>query len=129
MATSMHSSDLASPYLDGVTEGVVRYQACQDCGAAQSLARFACQECRSSRLAWRDAAGTGTIYAITVVTRAPNDSFRALVPYTLVLVTLDEGFRLMAHGRDELKIGDRVVAKSFVHDGKALMTFLRREGS
>jgi uncharacterized protein len=114
---------LAGPFVAGVGQGVVRYQSCLDCGVAQSLARYACQNCRSPHLQWCDAIGTGTVYALTVVARAPSDSFRALVPYTLVLVTLDEGFRLMAHGHAPLKIGDRVVARTFVHDDKALVIF------
>lgn len=106
-----------APYLEGVAQGVIRYQRCEDCGAAQSLTRYACVRCASRRLAWRDAAGTGTVYAVTQVTRAPSDEFRALTPYTLVLVDLDEGARLMAHGSPGSKIGDRVRAR-FVAFGK-----------
>ncbi len=116
-------SALASPFIAGVAQGILRYQFCLDCGASQSLARYACHQCRSSRLEWRDARGLGTVFALTEITRAPSDSFRALVPYTLLLVTLDEGARLMAHGRAPLKIGDRVVARFFVHDDQPLIIF------
>jgi hypothetical protein len=50
------------------------------------------------------------------------------VPYTLVLMTLDEGFRLMAHGRDRLKIGERVVMQTFMHDGQLLVVFSALDG-
>lgn len=114
---------VASPFVAGLGQGVLRYQSCLNCRASQSLARYVCKNCRSSRLEWRDARGIGTVYAISLISRAPSDSFRALLPYTLVLVTLDEGVRLMAHGQAPLKIGDRVVARTFVHDDKPLIIF------
>jgi uncharacterized protein len=102
---------------------MLRYQFCLDCDSPQTLTRYACRKCQSLKLAWREAKGTGTVYAITLVTRAPSDSFRALVPYTLVLVTLDEGPRVMAHGHADLKIADRVSAQSFKHDDRTLFLF------
>jgi uncharacterized OB-fold protein len=54
------------------------------------------------------AAGGGTVAALTLVHRAPDDAFRAEVPYALVLVELDEGVRVMAHGSADLHIGDPV---------------------
>lgn len=77
-------------------------------------------------LSWVDAAGRGTVYAVTVVTRAPSDEFRSLAPYTLVLVDLEEGSRVMAHGVPGLAIGDKVSACGFVHAGKPLIRFQRR---
>jgi uncharacterized protein len=122
--TNQHvDGSLAAPYLEGLAQGKLRYQVCLDCESAQTLARYACHACQSARLAWRDATGRGTVYAVTVVTRAPSDSFRALVPYTLVLVNLDEGPRLMAHGQAFLKIADRVSAEIFSHDHKPLVRF------
>ena len=114
---------LAFPYLEGVEKGVLRYQSCLDCGASQTLARYACSHCQSERLAWKEASGKGAVYAVTRVMRAPSESFRALVPYTLVLVTLDEGPRLLAHGRENLAIGDRVVAHTFIHAELSLVIF------
>ena len=35
---------------------------------------------------------------------------RAHVPYNIVLVDADEGFRMMAHGENDLAIGDKVTA-------------------
>jgi uncharacterized protein len=102
---------------------MLRYQICVGCDSPQTLMRYTCRQCQSSTLAWREAKGTGTVYAVTVVTRAPSESFRALVLYTLVLVTLDEGPRVMAHGHADLKIADRVSAQSFKHDEKTLFCF------
>lgn len=112
-----------SPYLDGITSGILRYQCCESCRAAQTLSRFACSSCGSERLDWRDAAGVGTVYALTVVTRAPTEAFRALVPYTLVLVDLVEGARVMAHGAPGLRIGDSVNATTRTFGDTSLVFF------
>ena len=61
--------------------------------------------------------------AVTEVARAPSDEFRALAPYTLVLVQLDEGPRLMAHATAGVHIGDRVHAGFFDHQGRTLVRF------
>ena len=72
---------------------------------------------------WRVSRGEGTVFAVTVVARAPSDEFRALAPYTLVLVDLDEGFRLMGHAVPGVAIGDRVVADYFIHGERTLVRF------
>ena len=119
---------LSAPYVAGLEEGVLRYQACLECGAAQTLPRYACRRCGSVRLEWRDSKGRGTVYAATVVTRAPSDDFRPLAPYTLVLVDLDEKARLMAHAEPGAKIGDRVAATFFRHGERTLVRFRADSG-
>lgn len=114
------------PFTAGLQSGRVRYQYCEGCSAAQTLSCFVCQKCGSRQLVWRDARGTGRVYASTVVTRAPSDDFRVLVPYTLALVDLDEGFRLMAHASPGVAIGDLVVATFFEHQGRKLIRFVPR---
>jgi uncharacterized protein len=106
------------------SSGLLRFQRCEACGAPQSLQRYACVQCGSTRLAWQQAGGRGVVYAVTEVSRAPSDSFRALVPYTLVLVDLDEGPRLMAHAESGVAIGERVQATAFAHDGTQLLKFV-----
>jgi uncharacterized OB-fold protein len=118
-------ASLAAPFLEGLQRGVLRYQACTACGAAQTLARFACRRCGDERLEWRASAGHGTVYAVTVVARAPSEEWRAIAPYTLALVDLDEGARLMAQAEPGIAIGDRVAAGFFEFAGKRLVRFRR----
>jgi uncharacterized OB-fold protein len=129
----MNNSDAlrggARPYVEGVALGVLRYQHCANCNAPQTLARYACHRCGSSNLGWRESAGHGVVYATTVVTRAPWDEFKAITPYTLVLVDLDEGSRVMAHGIPGLAIGDAVSTRAFVLADKPLILFSRSEGA
>jgi len=119
------SDPISRPFVEGLARGVVRYQFCSACGAAQKLARYACRACGSTRLAWKDSAGGGTVFATSVVSRAPSDAFKPLVPYTLVLVDLDEGARLMGHADPGVAIGERVSAGFFEHDGRRLIRFRR----
>jgi hypothetical protein len=113
-----------SPFTAGLAAGVLRYQRCAGCGAAQTGQRFACTACGSPQLGWHDAAGTGTVWSASTVHRAPTEAWRAEAPYTLVLVTLDEGPRVMAHGVPGLAIGQRVRAAPVVLAGTALVRFV-----
>lgn len=72
------------------------YQRCGDCGAVPSYPRAICPTCWSSNLQEETSAGQGTVYSFTVQHRAGASGFESDVPYTLVLVDLDEGFRVLA---------------------------------
>jgi len=110
-------------FWEGCALGELRYQHCSDCAAAQLHARAFCVRCGGARLEWRKALGSGKVYALTCVERAPTDAFRALAPYVIVLVDLDEGMRMMAHGVPGLAIGTRVRAGFFEHGGRSLPRF------
>lgn len=114
-----------TPFTLGLAAGRLRYQRCEDCDATLTGQHYACTHCASTRLAWCDAAGTGAVYAVSTVHRAPTESFRALVPYTLVLVDLDEGPRVMAHGAPGLVIGERVAAQPMQLGAQPLIRFDR----
>ncbi|MBB1603368.1 Zn-ribbon domain-containing OB-fold protein [Variovorax sp. UMC13] len=122
------SSALAAPFVEGLARHELRFQRCTACGTTQTLARYACAHCGGESLQWETARGTATLHALTVVSRAPSDAFRALAPYTLVIAQLDEGPRLMAHAEPGLRIGERVRAGFFVHDGRTLVRFAREPG-
>ena len=51
------------------------------------------------------------------------EEFRALAPYTLAIVELDEGPRLMGHAVPGVAIGDRVRAEFFAFAGRKLVRF------
>lgn len=98
---------LATHFWQGCAAGELRYQRCPACGAAQFHPRPFCAKCGAAPQ-WAVSAGLGTVYAVTRVSRAPTPDFAALAPYDILLVDVDEGFRLMAHGAPGLAIGDRV---------------------
>ena len=112
-------------YAEGLAAGVIRYLQCAKCGAKQTLVRYACGACMDQRLEWRDSSGLGVVRAASVVSRAPAELYRPLVPYTLVLVDLLEGPRVMAHAETGVRIGDRVSATFFQLAEFHLVRFVR----
>jgi len=97
----------ATAYAEGLAEGRLRYQRCEDCGRAVFYPRVVCPHCGSEALAWHDSAGLGTVYSTTTTRSRSGD-------YNVALIDLDEGFRMMCTVRDEhdeeVRIGERVEA-------------------
>ena len=89
----------------------ILYQACGACRRVQYFRRDFCAACGSAKLAEKSASGEGTVYAASLVCRAATPETRAHVPYNIVLIDTEEGFRMMAHGALDLAIGDRVTAR------------------
>jgi uncharacterized OB-fold protein len=100
----------AEAFWQHVQDGHIIYSRCcaDHCGAPQFPPRPRCDVCDGDRLEMRQAAGTGTIFSISVVHRPPSDALRQYAPYGIALVDLDEGFRMMAHADLGLAIGARV---------------------
>ncbi|HYM01524.1 MAG TPA: OB-fold domain-containing protein [Stellaceae bacterium] len=118
------SDAIAEAFWAGCAAGELRYQRCGACGSAQFYPRPFCRRCGGTP-AWVVSGGRGTVYAVTRVTRAPTADFAALAPYDILLVDLDEGFRMMAHGAPGLAIGDRVSLGFRSHGARALPRFER----
>jgi uncharacterized protein len=87
------SSDDLRPwasYVEGIEAGELRYQTCATCARAVFYPRMLCNWCGSTDIAFQVSRGAGTVYSVTVV----ND--RKIGAYCVVLVDLDEGFRMMS---------------------------------
>jgi len=118
------STDLFSrPFVEALARGELVSQHCEACGTVQRLARLGCTHCGAARLGWRAATPQGTVFAVTVVSRAPSDEFRPLAPYGLAMVDLDDGARLMGHGPLDLQVGQRVRASVFALGERRLVRF------
>jgi uncharacterized OB-fold protein len=100
-------SDKLADWTTG-SEAIV-YQACSACGAKQYFRRTFCAACGAPDPEQKRAGGEGTVYATSLVCRAATPETRAHVPYNILLVDTLEGFRMMAHGDNDLAIGDKVV--------------------
>lgn len=85
------------------------FQYCSACAGRWYFHRDFCPGCGHAPPQTRRLAGRGVVHASTLVHRAPDDSFRAIAPYRIVLIEADEGLRLMGHGDLGLALGDRVV--------------------
>jgi uncharacterized OB-fold protein len=87
------------------------YQSCAVCGLRQYFRRSFCSACGAPGPMEKHASGEGVVYATSLVVRAATPEARAHVPYNIILVDTVEGFRMMAHGDNDLKIGDQVKAQ------------------
>jgi uncharacterized OB-fold protein len=80
-------AELYRRYLES---GQLGFQRCAGCGASVFYPRVLCPVCGSADLAWETSSGCGVVYATTAVYRRDAD------PYNVVLVDLQEGFRMMS---------------------------------
>ena len=101
------------------------YQSCAACGNLQYFRRSFCAACGAADSAEQRASGEATVYATSLVCRAATPETRAQVPYNIVLVDTVEGFRMMAHGDNDLSIGDKVTARFAQFAGRLVPYFAR----
>jgi uncharacterized OB-fold protein len=118
----------ATPLVADWTTGeqAIGYQACTRCGSRQYFRRSFCAVCGGSDLIEKRASGEGTVYAVTLVCRVATPEARQYVPYNIVLVDTAEGFRMMAHGDNDLAIGDKVAARYRWFAGRLVPYFERK---
>jgi uncharacterized OB-fold protein len=105
----MMSDEVFADWTTG-TEAI-GYQACPACAAVWYFRRGFCPACGTPSPRQHRSEGRGVVYAATLVCRAATPEAKAHVPYAIVLVDVAEGFRMMAHGQQDLAIGDRVIAR------------------
>lgn len=119
----------ADPYWEGAAAGELRYRKCTSCSAAIFFPRSICPKCGTPEPNWVVSKGTGVVYACTTIHRAPP-AFVDKAPYTVLLVDLDEGFRMMGglvtdvDNDIDITVGDRVrVTFSTGPDGRPTPNF------
>ena len=106
-------------------EEAIVYQCCAACGSLQYFRRSFCAVCGAPDPVEQRASGEGVVYATSLVCRAATPETRAHVPYNIVLVDTAEGFRMMAHGDNDLAIGDKVIARFEGFAGRIVPYFER----
>jgi uncharacterized OB-fold protein len=99
----------SGPYWSALAEGRLDLQRCRDCGHWTWPARPVCSGCQGEHLAWEPVKGTGEVHSWIVTHQVYAPSLAALVPYTTVLVRLDE--------QDDILIPGRLVSDVRVHQG------------
>ena len=99
-------------FFDAARGGELAIRMCNGCDAVLHMPRAYCHHCGSWDGRWQVVAGTGTVYSWTVVEHEVHPAFP--VPYTIVLVDLDElpGTRVMGHldGAPDVRAGQPVEA-------------------
>jgi uncharacterized protein len=86
----------------------IALQSCRACGRVWQFRRAMCPACAATDIAPAEAAGSGTVWSVTTVRRAPSPDLDQPGGYGIALVTLDEGVRIMTRAPRDLAIGERV---------------------
>ena len=106
-------SGLSGPFWQGCALGELRFQRCDQCGAAVFNPAPRCRSCRSAGLVWELSNGTGSLYSWTVVWRPQTPAFE--VPYAPAIVELDEGYHMISNvigcPAQQLSTGMRLVVE------------------
>lgn len=104
-------------------EAGLRYQRCDGCGHSWYFQRSFCPACGNAAPQTLRSAGAGTLHASTLVHRAPSDEFKPLLPYTVALVDMREGFRVMGHAEAGLPLDCTVHCEMRAIAGRLLPFF------
>ena len=86
----------------------LHFQQCLSCHSTWYFHRPFCAHCGAANPVTQAAGAQGIVYASTLVHRAPSEEFRAIVPYRVVLVDMQDGFRMMGHAELDLKLDEQV---------------------
>ncbi|BBX00959.1 Zn-ribbon domain-containing OB-fold protein [Mycolicibacterium moriokaense] len=118
-------SAASAPFWAGTREHQLMMQRCESCSRLVWYPRHLCPRCGDFSLQWEQLSGHGTVYAVSVHHRPAHPAFADRVPYSVVLVDLDEGARIMSNVfGSPPSVGDAVsVAWLPLDDGRNLPTF------
>ncbi len=105
-------------YLDYLEKGKLAGTKCKSCGALHFPPRADCDQCMSSDMEWMDRESKGKIVTYTTIHVGPT-GFEDVVPYTICMVELEGGGRLLGW-LDEAKEDDISVGQDVSVDLKEL---------
>jgi uncharacterized OB-fold protein len=83
-----------APFWHALAAGRFTTTRCAACGAATFPPRPICPHCHAARHEWIELDGRGRLYSATRI-HAAGGAFAAFAPYSVGLVDLDEGIRVL----------------------------------
>ncbi|MEE8374173.1 MAG: Zn-ribbon domain-containing OB-fold protein [Dehalococcoidia bacterium] len=94
-------------FWEGVKNHQLLLQRCKQCATWLHPPRPMCPKCQSMEQEWAPSSGRGTVHSWVTYNESPHPAFKA--PYSVVLVELEEGVRLISNLVDaapgEISIG------------------------
>ena len=85
------------PFWEGAKANNLLLPRCNACGRFWFPPSARCVHCLSSDFSWVESAGQGRIYSFVVFHRVYHPAFEQDVPYTVAIVELAEGPRVLAN--------------------------------
>lgn len=86
-----------APFWEAQNRHELTFQRCAHCQAIRYPVSPTCPDCRSFDFGWVTSSGRGRVYSYTVVHHQTHPAFP--VPYTVLLVEMEEGPRVIAQLR------------------------------
>ncbi len=111
-----------SKFIEYLEEGKIAGTKCRKCGNLYVPPKADCVECLDDDMEWVELSGDCTLHTYTTIHASPS-GFEDIAPYTLLVVDVKEGGRVMtwAEGisEDDLEIGmDLKLKVKTLDDGK-----------
>ena len=105
-------SKWSQPFWDGTKQHKLLLKKCAKCGNIDHPPYLYCAECWAEEHEWIETSGKGTLYAFTTVLLGAPLEFTDDIPYTIAMVDLAEGPRILTTIVDakpeELEVGMEV---------------------
>jgi len=108
---------LAAPFWAATRQHRLVAQRCARCGRFRWTPSEVCPDCLETRAAWTPLSGRAVVWSLAVYRRAMHPAFKEAVPYTVAMLELPEGIRMLgmvgtstgdADRDGEVRIGDEV---------------------
>ncbi len=90
------ASGAVQVFWQGAASGKLLMQRCQHCGYIWHPPSDVCGKCQATDIDWIPVSGKGVLYSYTKVQHAVHPVVQSWIPYTLCMVDLDEGTRILA---------------------------------
>lgn len=91
-----HPDDpMTAEYFEHCSAGKLCFQRCVGCSTWRHVPRIQCAQCGSPDWEWAQSSGRGKLFSWTVCHQAMHPGFADEVPYTVAVVELEEGVRMV----------------------------------
>lgn len=101
----------SAPFWEYCRQHELRAQRCTSCGRLRHPPRPTCPSCGSTEFEWQRLSGRGTVYTYAVSHQAVHPALEGRIPFTHLIVELDEGVRMtsnLVEGGPPIDIGTPV---------------------
>lgn len=92
-----HITEISKKFWQATKKHKLLIQRCPDCGKNVFYPKRYCPNCLSDRLEWIETKGRGKVYSFSVCLSNAAPGFENDVPYTVAVVDLEEGVRVLTH--------------------------------
>lgn len=90
-------TELSRPFWESLGQGALTFQRCKACGHAWLPARSECPQCLADDWQREPSKGGATLVSWVVYHLAYDPAFKHRLPYTVAVVRLDEGPRMISN--------------------------------